>query len=328
MVPTMRLLTLLLILMTGSTTAATECRPGQVLLQVLGSGGPELDDGRASSGYLIWVDGRARILIDTGAGSAQNFERSGARIEDLQALLFTHLHVDHSVDFPAYVKGAYFSSRSSDLPVFGPVGNTLMPATTAFIQHLLGPHGAYRYLSEYVTPDTVADFHISGVDVPLQPHRVTRYTLADDLMLSAIPVSHGPVAAVAWRIDIAGCALTFSGDMSNDYHTLATLAADTDLLIAHNAVPEGATGIARRLHMPPTEIGRIAAKAQARSLVLSHRMRRTLGREPGTLAAIRGRYSGPLSFADDMDCYDPAAGNQLVGDACPSANRDSGPGSR
>jgi len=31
-----------------------------VAVQVLGSGGPIADDARASSGYLVWVDGRAR----------------------------------------------------------------------------------------------------------------------------------------------------------------------------------------------------------------------------------------------------------------------------
>lgn len=37
-------------------------------LQESGSGGPEWDDKPACSGYLIWQDGKARILIDIGVG--------------------------------------------------------------------------------------------------------------------------------------------------------------------------------------------------------------------------------------------------------------------
>ena len=69
---------------------------------------------------------------------------------------------------------------------------------------------------------------------------------------------------------------------------------NADLFIAHNAVPEGATGIERRLHMPPSVIGQIADSAHVKSLVLSHRMLRTLGKETETQAEIRKRYSGPI----------------------------------
>ena len=90
------------------------CEEGRVSLQILGSGGPELNDQRASTSYLVWLDGKASILIDTGSGSSLNFERSGAKIDDLRAILFTHFHVDHSADFPAYVKGSFFSSRKEN----------------------------------------------------------------------------------------------------------------------------------------------------------------------------------------------------------------------
>ena len=74
-------------------------------------------------------------------------------------------------------------------------------------------------------------------------------------------------------------------------------------MIAHNAVPEGATGVERALHMPPSVIGRIAGSAGVGQLVVSHRMQRTLGREAATERAIRASYSGPVAFADDLDCF-------------------------
>jgi ribonuclease BN (tRNA processing enzyme) len=75
------------------------------------------------------------------------------------------------------------------------------------------------------------------------------------------------------------------------------------LFIVHNAVPEGAVGVERRLHMPPSVIGQIAGDAQVKHLVLSHRMLRTLGKENQTEAEIKKRFSGPMEFANDLDCF-------------------------
>jgi len=116
-------------------------------------------------------------------------------------------------------------------------------------------------------------------------------------------VIHGGVPALAWRVELRGKSIIFSGDTNGEGEGLPRLAATADLFIAHNAVPEGATGVERRLHMPPSVIGEIAAKAQVKKLVLSHRMLRTLGREDQTLAEIKKHYSGPVTFASDLDCF-------------------------
>lgn len=131
------------------------CEKNRVNLQILGSGGPELNDGRASSSYLVWLDKKAAILVDAGSGSSFNFERSGAKIDDLKAMLFTHYHVDHSADFPAYVKGSFFTSRDEDLLIYGPDGNDVMPSTTQFVNEVLGENGVYKYLLG-------ANYYLSG----------------------------------------------------------------------------------------------------------------------------------------------------------------------
>ena len=113
-----------------------KCPEKGICLQVLGSGGPELQDKRASSSYLVWQNGKARILIDAGGGSALRFGQSGASMVDLYAVAFTHFHVDHSSDFPALIKSSFFSGRSKDLPVFGPDGNRFLPSATQFVQRL------------------------------------------------------------------------------------------------------------------------------------------------------------------------------------------------
>ena len=58
--------------------AAAVCSRHGVQVQILGSGGPELEDKRASSSYLVWQDGRPRILIDSGGGSDDGFGRTSS----------------------------------------------------------------------------------------------------------------------------------------------------------------------------------------------------------------------------------------------------------
>jgi ribonuclease BN (tRNA processing enzyme) len=295
-------LTIALLMLSISAHAKSSCGRTGVWLQVLGSGGPEINDKRASSGYLVWQDGRARVLVDMGPGSMLRYEESGARIEDLEVVLLSHLHVDHSADLPALIKASFFTERSNDLPIYGPSGNSLMPDTTSYIQSLFGETGgAYRYLTGYLSGEEA--FRLLPHSVSVESREIQQVTMGQDLKVSAISVHHGPIPALAWRVEMGAYALVFSGDMNGDYHTLPMLAAGAGLLVAHNAVPQNASGGARDLHMPPSVIGEIANEAKVKQLVLSHRMKRTLGREKESTLAIRKQYSGPLKFAEDGQCF-------------------------
>src|SRR5579863_4671510 len=273
-----------------------------VAVQVLGSGGPELQDKRASSSYLIWDHGTARVLVDAGGGSALRFGESGAQMTQLDVVLFSHFHIDHSGDFPALVFSSWFEERERPLPVYGPPGNDFMPSTREFVHDLFsGPHGAWRYLSELVGPGTKGSY-------TLEPHNVVAGSKPllvfrnSDMAVYAVRVIHGGFPALAWRVDMGGKRMVFSGDTNGEGDGLTQLALDADLFVAHNAAPEGATGVERRLHMPPSVIGTIAANAHVKRLILSHRMLRTLGREDQTQAEIRRHFSGPVEFANDLDC--------------------------
>jgi len=285
--------------------ANRECGTDGVWLQVLGSGGPEvLQDARASSSYLVWLDGKARLLVDTGGGSALNFARSGADFKDLDAIVFSHFHVDHSADLPVFIKASYFSERSRDLPLFGPTGNSLMPSMQTFVDDLFAqPQGAFHYLSDFIDPEQSSAYKLRPENISAEGKQRWSGFHNKRLTLSAIPVHHGPVPALAWRVDIDGYSITFSGDMNGSQHPLPTLAKNSDILLAHNAIPENMKGVARQLHMPPSVIGKIAAQAKVKNLILSHRMRRTLGNEKQTLLNVQKYYRGPVAFANDLDCF-------------------------
>lgn len=283
---------------------SARCGAHGVALQVLGSGGPELQDQRASSSYLIWFNGQPTVLVDVGGGSALRFGQSGASVAPLEVILLTHLHVDHTADLPALVKSSFFESRTGPLPVYGPGGNHDFPATTQFVTSLFGQrNGTYRYLSDFVSSTPSGAYRLEPHDVRLVGPEVRRIYAAPGVQVFATAVVHGGVPAVAYRVEIATTRIAFSGDTNGDNGNLERLAKDVDLLVAHNAVREGATGVERALHMPPSVIGRIAAAAAVKKLILSHRMLRTLGHETETVAGVRRSFVGPVAFADDLDCF-------------------------
>jgi ribonuclease BN (tRNA processing enzyme) len=287
----------------GTPAAAQSCGSQGVVAQVLGSGGPELQDKRAMSSYLVWINGQPRVLVDAGGGSALRFGQSGAAMSQLDVILFSHFHVDHSGDFSALIKSSWFEDRKGVLPIYGPPGNDFMPSTTEFVSDFFdGKHGVYRYLSELLDPGEGGSYKMQPHDVVADetPLAVFRH---GDIAASAVRVIHGGVPALAWRVEAAGKTIVFSGDTNGEGEGLVRLAANADVFIAHNAVPEGVVGVERRLHMPPSVIGQIAGDAHVKNLVLSHRMLRTLGKEEQTQSEIRKRYSGPLEFANDLDCF-------------------------
>jgi len=55
--------------------------------------------------------------------------------------------------------------------------------------------------------------------------------------------------------------------------------------------------------MTPLIIGEISQKAKADSVVISHRMLRTLGKEKETNCEIRRNYEGEIDYANDKDKY-------------------------
>jgi ribonuclease BN (tRNA processing enzyme) len=301
--PALPTILLLLIFSFLSPVDAQTCGSQGLAVQVLGSGGPELQDKRASSSYLVWEDGQAKALIDAGGGSALRFGESGAQMSQLDVIFFSHFHVDHSGDFSALIKSSWFEERKNPLPIYGPPGNDFMPSTREFVSDYFGDkHGVYRYLSELLEPDEDGSYKMQPHNVEAGPTPIAVFHNAD-LAASAVRVIHGGFPALAWRIETRGKVIVFSGDTNGEGAGLVKLATDADLFIAHNAVPEGVTGVERNLHMPPSVIGQIAQEAHVKKLVLSHRMLRTLGKEAQTESEIRKRYAGPLQFANDLDCF-------------------------
>ncbi len=298
----------LLSVMLLTVQSMASCQSQRVRLQMLGTTGPEIWDGRASTGYLLWLDDKARIVVDAGAGSLQNFARSGADYADLKVFLFSHFHIDHSADFPAYVKGGFFTDRNTDLQIIGPSGNDYLPSAEAFLNRLFDKDtGLYPYLNSFIRADVPSAYKIKAKTVPssYKLRDVQQVFDSDGIRISAVSVHHGILPALGYWVEMAGCVISFSGDMSGRFQTMPDLAKGSDILVAHNAIPENQTGAGQLLHMKPDYIGKMAAQAGVRQLLLTHLMRRSAAVKQQTLALIRTNYKGIIRFPDDMDSFHP-----------------------
>lgn len=122
-----------LFIVLGSSSASAQCGDIGVWLQVLGSGGPA-GLGRASAGYLVWIDGVSRIVVDAGGGTFARFHEAGARVPDLQLLALSHFHSDHASDVPALLW-----TQPSAPRIAGPSGNDRFPSVDQFLQTRFAP---------------------------------------------------------------------------------------------------------------------------------------------------------------------------------------------
>ena len=265
----------------------------QISVQVLGSGGPETGE-RASASYLIKKDNRALIMIDLGGGAFLRFGQSKANIVDLEAVLLTHLHIDHVVDLPALMKAGYFSQRRRSLPIIGPGENEHFPGIREFTELQFGEHGAYRYMS-----DILGDHSDSFSILPYEVTKKKELNI-QGIKITALPVHHGILPALAYKVEIEGRVIVFSGDTTARSKSLEELSKDADILIAHHAIPQEGYPAARALHMTPKRIAEVASLANPRILLLSHRMKRTYGSEEQSNQIIQKVYQGELIWAEDL----------------------------
>ena len=280
------------------------CSPGEgVTLQVLGSGGPIADDARASSGYVVWIDGKSRVLIDAGGGTFLRFGEAAAKFSDLDFIGLSHFHTDHSADFPALIKSGSFSGRERPLSIAGPDGDGAYPGLKDFLQAMLGKdHGAYAYLAAFLD-GTAGTPMLTPREVAAG--KVTVVYTSEDLNIDALQVPHGIVPAVAFRVRAADQTLVFATDQNGGDPAFVEFASGASVLVMHMGVPDNVEGVGRRLHAPPSVIGEIAARAAPGKLVLSHFMARSLLDLEQNVSLVRERYKGEVVVAEDLACVTP-----------------------
>lgn len=266
---------------------------------VLGSGGPAAA-GRASSGYVVLVDGVARLLVDAGSGIFARLGEAKLDPANLDSVFLTHLHVDHAAELPSVFKArAMVSQGPIHFSVYGPSGYGVYPSTSRFVRLLSDAGGAFAYQRSFQTTET-----ISVLDLPIDLNAPMREVHAqDDVFVREIATRHGDCPANAYRITSRGASVVFSGDFDpSSLPNLTRLALGADLLVCTCDVldPPGSSAGLYALHTPPRQIGELATNAGVRVLLLSHLSPPVARAQDQVRASISRVYEGQIRFATDL----------------------------
>jgi ribonuclease BN (tRNA processing enzyme) len=281
--------------------ACLQANPAKAVLEVvvLGSGGPR-PFGRAGSSYIVVVEGRPRILVDAGPGAFLRIGELDLNLENVDTVLLTHLHIDHSGD-----AAAFFNARAltSDGPIvyriFGPDGQGLFPKTSRFVDLLVGDGGAFAYQKTFGAEES---FAVRDLPINLNSKRTEIVNESGGLVVEEIATHHGDCPSVAYRISYKGVVVVFSGDMdASALPNLVQLAKNADLLIFNCAVldPPGSPSQLYELHTPPKKIGEAARESGVKRLLLSHLAPDVESQEDAVRKSIRASFAGPVVFASD-----------------------------
>jgi ribonuclease BN (tRNA processing enzyme) len=260
----------------ASATASGAEPKARTRLVLLGTAGgpPYLGVGRFGISTAI-VYGERVYLVDLGLGAFQRLATAGLglgtglgdSLSNVRGIFFTHLHSDHTTDWPAmYATGpANVIGRSGDpVQVFGPgprdTPTALFPpnkpepapiapgdpypgiaSMTEHVRSVFAPDLNDRVRSSgFRDPNTIFQVHdidltgIWTVDPPGIPPRLT--TPIDvwqdgDVTVTATLVDHRPTApAFAYRFDTPDGSIVISGD-TNVSANLIDLAHQTDYLV-------------------------------------------------------------------------------------------------
>lgn len=250
-------------------------------LTVLGCAGSAPGPDLPTSGYLVEAGG-VRIAVELGGGVFGALQRYCDPFR-LDAVLLSHLHLDHCADFSAlttYLRHHPAPPASfGRLPVFAPAHapGRLANAHAASEEEL----AALRLADTY-------DF------VPLEPGRFDLGGVSID-----VAAMRHICEAYAFRIAVGGKSLVFTGD-TVPCPELVELARGADLLLADAAWREQA-GRANYLHMSGHEAGAVAEEAGVGRLVLTHVL--PWSDRNGVLEDAVESFTGPVTLAEPGAVY-------------------------
>lgn len=295
-------------------------------LVLLGTrGGPGVDLLRSQSASAVVVDG-VPYLFDCGYGAVRQLVASGIGIQRVSALFLTHLHNDHTSDIAALLSLQWTGSKAAPTEIYGPYGTArLVEGAIAFFRGDV----EIRTVDEgrTVLPKSLYRGHdVAATPMPtrvLVDERVT-VTAAESEHFLERAKSQMPHRALAYRIDTQERSIVFSGDTPYSKNLVA-LARNADLFVCeviaqsvHDQMMErakadaeagNANSISRHVaetHSTPAVVGRMAAEAQVKTVVLNHQL--PAARAPGGLDfavttfidGVRAQFGGEVIVGNDL----------------------------
>ena len=238
---------------------------------ILGSGTLDPRPGRASAGVAVEVEQR-RLVLDLGRGVVQRMVEFGIDPLELDEVCLTHLHPDHCCDLVPLLFALNYAQppRERVLTLTGP------PGTEAFLTHL---QNAWRWLSPRYEREVLESEGSSA----------TR----GGVRVETIPLEHGSVVNLGYRIESAGKSLAYTGD-TGPCPALLSLARGVDILISECSFSDAR---AQATHMSPTALAEAATAAGCGRLVITHLYPET---DPADVERkVRRGFAGEIVLAHD-----------------------------
>lgn len=247
-------------------------KPTRVVL--LGTkGGPRLGEaGRSNPATLIIIND-VPYLVDCGYGTSKQLISANIALNRLRYVFITHQHSDHNLDLGPLFYNAWITGLPVRVDAYGPPGLTEM--TRDFFNYLkfdIDTRIEDEGRSDPRTLFTAHSFDKPGVVLT-----------NDDVKVSACLVRHPPIKqAYAYRFDAKDRSVVISGDTTYAPE-LAEFARGTDVLVHEVMYLPALEALLKRLpnarrlrehlmasHTLPEDVGKIAAQAGVKTLVLSH----------------------------------------------------------
>ncbi|MBV9115506.1 MAG: MBL fold metallo-hydrolase [Hyphomicrobiales bacterium] len=271
----------------------------------LGTGCPVASPMRAGPAHLV-TGSRARLLIDCGAGVSQRLVAAGERGADIDALIVTHYHSDHVVDFYQLLVSSWHQGRARPFVVHAPAN------VISHMRHILEAYADERELriAHERRPSSL------GLEVEFHELAEGRAIRLGDLEAEPFSVDHRPVKPAFGLVLRQGkTRVVFSGD-TRPVPALVEAARGAELLVCEVFVDRemmptqgvrSAETIAavRSYHLTPRQIAKIARDAGVMALALTHFVPPNADRS-ALVAEIRKGFRGPVIVGEDLMSIDPA----------------------
>jgi ribonuclease BN (tRNA processing enzyme) len=248
-------------------------QPGTRLVLLGTGGGPRVTaKGRAKPATLIVANG-VPYVIDCGDGVALQLVRAGIALDALRYVFITHHHSDHNLDYGNLIYDAWAAGLRKPVDAYGP------PPLAAITE-------AYWQLNRFDIETRIADEGRVDLRKLVSAHEFAKdgeVMRNEDMKVTAARVRHPPIAqAYAYRFECPGRSIVISGDTAPSPELVA-LARGADVLVCEamhlggleallKKVPNAATLREHLLasHTVTEDVGKMAAEAGVKTLVLSH----------------------------------------------------------
>ena len=281
-------------------------------ITLLGTGCPVAHPRRGGAATLVETAG-ARVLVDCGSMVTQRLIEAGCRGARIDALIVSHLHSDHLVDFYQLVVSSWHQGRAAPWQVHCP--ETVAPLIEATMAAWQGERELRVAFEQRPTA--------SGLEVACEALAPGRRISIGDLEIEPVLVDHGPVVpAYGFVLRSAGKVAVLSGD-TGVCEALIEAGRGADLLVhevylhremvlvpgLRDAATVSATA---SYHTLSGEVGEVARRMGAAALALTHFVPPDFDRA-ALLAEVAGSYHGPVFVGEDLMSFDLASGDVTLG---------------